>query len=369
MIISLSVVTGFQNEIRSKVVGFGSHILISDFNFNTPSKVKPIAKNAAFIDPLLEDDRVRTIQPYIEKEGIIKTNDEVKGVIVKGVDESYDWQFFQQSMREGAVLAFNPEKAGKQILISKKISDQMKIGLGDPFIVYFIQDNRSRPRKFEVAGIYESGMAQFDERYVICDMRHLQSIYGWEESQASGLEVILSDYQSLMEMDMILYNKIPHQMNTTTITSLYPDIFGWLELQDMNVIIIVGLMILVSGINMIAALLILILEKTSLIGMLKAYGSTNRSIRNIFLYNAAYLITLGLFWGNLLGILVCFLQKEYKLLKLPQESYYLDAVPIHFDLSAVLLLNAGTLILCLLMMILPSLIISKISPVKVIKFN
>ena len=200
-------------------------------------------------------------------------------------------------------------------------------------------------------------------------MRHLQSIYGWEESQASGLEVILSDYQSLMEMDMILYNKIPHQMNTTTITSLYPDIFGWLELQDMNVIIIVGLMILVSGINMIAALLILILEKTSLIGMLKAYGSTNRSIRNIFLYNAAYLITLGLFWGNLLGILVCFLQKAYKLLKLPQESYYLDAVPIHFDLSAVLLLNAGTLILCLLMMILPSLIISKISPVKVIKFN
>jgi lipoprotein-releasing system permease protein len=369
MIIAVSVVTGFQNQIRSKVVGFGSHILISDFNFNNPSKVKPISKNADFLTELQKDSRVRNVQPYIEKEGIIKTDEEVQGVIVKGVDDQYDWSFFQQSISKGAPLDLSQEKKNNGVLISKIISQKMKLEVGDPFIVYFIQDNRSRPRKFEVMGIYETGMQQFDQKYVLCDMRHLQRIYGWEDDQVSGLEVILADYQALSEMDIILYNRIPHSMNTSTITSLFPEIFGWLDLQDMNVIIVITLMIMVSGINMIAALLILILEKTSLIGILKAFGTLNSTIRNVFLINAAYLISLGLFWGNLLGLLLCFLQDKFKLLKLPQESYYLDAVPIHFDATAILSLNLGTLILCLAMLLLPALIITKISPVKVIKFN
>ena len=369
MIVAVSVVTGFQNQIQSKVVGFGSHILISDFNFNNPSKVKPISRNASFISGLQMDDRVRNVQPYIEKEGIIKTDEEVQGVIVKGVDQQYDWGFFQQSIKQGSILTIDSTEKNGGVLISTYISQKMKLDLGDPFIVFFIQDNRSRPRKFEVSGIYETGMQQFDQKYVLCDLRHLQKIYGWNSEEVSGLEVILKDYQALSEMDLILYNRIPHSMNTSTITSLFPEIFGWLDLQDMNVIIVITLMVLVSAINMIAALLILILEKTTLIGILKAFGTLNSTIRNIFLINASYLIALGLFWGNLLGIGLCLLQKEFKLLKLPQESYYLDAVPIHFDPSSIIALNLGTLLLCLLMLLLPAMIITKISPVKVIKFN
>lgn len=369
MIISVSVVTGFQNQIRSKVVGFGSHILISDFNFNNPSKLKPIDKNAAFIPSLKDDSRVRNVQAYVEKEGIIKTEEEVQGVIVKGVDNSYDWSFFQQSLREGQTLSFNSNEKSNGVLISSILAKRLELSVGDPFFVFFIQDNKSRPRKFELQGIYETGMEQFDQKYVLCDMRHLQKIYSWSEDEVSGLEVILTDYKSLAEMDLILYNKVPHSMNTLTITSLYPEIFGWLDLQDMNVIIIISLMILVSGINMIAALLILILEKTSLIGLLKAFGALNKTVREIFLINAAYLISLGLFWGNLTGIALCLIQDKFKLLKLPQESYYLNAVPVHLDTATIILLNLCTLVLCLLMLLLPSMIIAKISPVKAIKFN
>lgn len=369
MIVSVSIVTGFQNQIQSKVVGFGSHILISDFNFNNPSKVKPINKINDFIDDLEADSRVRNVQPYVEKEGIIKTKTQVQGVLVKGVDASYDWSFFQQSLEEGKLLDLPKEGKSNGILISKYIANSLELAVGDPLFVFFIQDNKSRPRKFEVNGIYETGMEQFDEKYLLCDMRHLQKIYSWEENQVSGLEVLLEDYKSLKEMDQILYNKIPNSMNTSTITSLYPEIFGWLELQDINVVIIIGLMILVCGINMISALLILILEKTNLIGVLKAFGSSNASIRNIFLINAAYLIGLGLFWGNLFGLSLCLIQKNFGILKLPQESYYLKAVPIYLDFSSIAMLNIGTLGLCLIMLLLPSFIVSKISPVKVIKFN
>ncbi len=369
MILSIGIVTGFQREIRSKVVGFGSHIKITDFNFEDPSKSKPIDQGLPFYERIKSMPEVRSIQAYAEKEGIIKTDDEVKGVVAKGVDTDYDWEFFESNLIMGNRLKLSKQSRSDDALISRVIADKMQLSVGDKFYVFFIQNNRSRPRKFGVAGIYETGMSQFDNNVILCDIKHIRKIHGWQENKIGGYEVVLADYGSLMIMDQLFASVIPPKYNATTITSSHPEIFGWLELQDMNVIIIISLMILVSGINMISALLILILERTNMIGLLKAFGAQNGSIRNIFLVNAAYLILVGLFWGNLLGIALSKIQQTYGLIKLPQEQYYLSQVPVDLDFWSIVLVNFGTMTLCLLMLLLPSLLVAKISPVKAIKFN
>ena len=369
MIVAVSTVTGFQREIQSRVVGFGSHISITEFNFDNPLNFRPTKKNQAFYPNMDTLPEVRNIQIFGIKEGIVKADNEIYGVIAKGISTDFDWEFFSHNMVEGSALNLSDSSKSNETVISKTIAQKLNLKLQDKFIIYFIQDGKSRARKLTISGIYHTGMEQFDKAYILVDLKHIQKINGWQSDEVSGFEVLLHRYEDLFRMDDFLYKYIPPELNTISIVKQYPEIFGWLELQDMNVIVIIVLMIIVCGINMISALLILILEKINMIGILKSMGSQNASIRKIFLYMASYLVTWGLFWGNILGIGFLFLQDHFHLLKLDQNSYYIDHVPVNINFQHLFLLNAGTLIFCVLFLVLPSFLVTKISPVKAVRFN
>ncbi len=369
MLASVAIVTGFQSEIRSKIIGFGSHITVSAFNPLITDYSRPIGKYQDFVEPLKANPSVRTVQTFANKEGIIKTDEELHGIVVKGIDESFDWDFFEKNLTEGKPFKLPQNEPSDSILISKSIADKLKLSLNGKVLVYFIQNEKARPRRFYVSGIYNTSLEKIDNTFVIADMRHIQKINEWSPNLVSGFEVVLHNYEDLEKLDDFIYNYIDHNLTTIKITDLNRDLFSWLELQDINVIIIIILIILVSAINMSSALLIMILEKTGFIGILKSMGATNWTIRKVFLINAAYLIGVGLFWGNIVGIGFCLLQDKFKFVKLPEESYYIPYVPINLEWGYFLMLNIGTLILCTIMLIIPSYVVSSISPVKAIKFR
>ncbi|CAG0965805.1 MAG: ABC transporter permease [Bacteroidetes bacterium] len=368
MILSVSIVQGFQQEIRNKVIGFGSHIVVQNFDSGNSFENLPISKEQDFYHTIHKIKGVRHIQVFATKAGIIKTNNEMHGVILKGIDKDFDWNFFKNKMIEGRNFTVTDTGKCNEMVVSKVIAKKLHLKVGDELAMYFIQQP-PRVRKFAICGIYETGLAQADELYVLADIHHVQKLNDWSEEQISGFEILLDKYDDLDKMDEIIYNYIPYNLNSVTIAEKNQDVFNWLELQDLNVIVIIVLMVLVAGINIISALLILILERTNMIGILKALGTSNKSIRKIFMYNAAYLIGLGLMWGNVFGIGLSLLQKYFKLITLPQESYYLSHVPIEMSVWTIMALNLGTFVVCLLMLILPSYVVTKISPVKAIRFD
>lgn len=369
MILAQSIVTGFQSEIRSKVVGFGSHITISGFYAQNTFDQIPIKMDQSFYPELNDVPGVRRIQIYATKPGILKTNDNIQGVLAKGIGTDFDWSFFQKNMKEGVPIAVNDTKAVNEIVISKPIAQKLQLKLDDNLLIVFIKNERERIRKLRITGIYETGLEQFDQSVILMDIKHIQRVWSWNEDEVSGFEVLLEKYEDLDRMDDYIYEHIGHDFNSVKITDQNQELFGWLELQDINVVIIIILMILVSAINMISALLILILERTNMIGLLKAMGAQNWSIQKIFLYNAGYLIGIGLFWGNVVGISIGLLQREFGLIKLPQESYYISTVPINLDFTHILFLNLGSLLAILIVLLLPSLYVMFISPIRSIKFN
>lgn len=368
MILAVAIVTGFQNEIRSKVIGFGAHITIQKIGNPTAFETNPISTKQPFYPSLDTVNGVRHIQKFGLKAGIIKTGNDVYGVILKGIGGDYDWSFFQKNIVEGNPIQINDTLRNDKVVISKIISDKLKLKIGDSFRMFFIQEP-VRQRKFEVAGIYNSGMEQLDKLYILADIKHVQSLNGWNDSLVSGFEVLLDNYSVLEKMDEFIYSYIGMELNSIKITDQFKEIFGWLELLDMNVWVILIFSILVAGINMVTALLILILERTQMIGLLKAVGANNSSIRKIFLYNAAFLIGKGLLWGNCIGISLGIIQKYFGVITLPQETYYIHIVPINLDFFHLIFLNTGTFILCMVMLVLPSYVVTKISPVKAIRFN
>lgn len=369
MILSVSIVRGFQTEIQQKVIGFGSHLQISLYNPQNTLGVKPMLLEQDFIEPVLAEAGVKSIQPYAYKSGIITENGEIQGVMAKGVNQDFDWSFFKQNLLEGSVWHWTEDKANDSIVLSKSVIDKLNLSLGDKITIVFIQDQKERKRRFTIGGIYETGMEQFDGSIFLCDIRHVQKLNNWNKDQVAGFEVILESFDDLDRLDYIINNNISYEFNTLKITDQFIEIFGWLELQDINVFIILTLMVLVSGINMISALLVLILERTNMIGLLKAMGALNASISRIFLYNATYLVFLGLFWGNLLGIGLGLLQQKFQLIKLDKTSYYIDHVPVLFDPTTIISINIGSLVACFVMLLIPSLIVSRIDPVKTIRFN
>ncbi|MDP4933596.1 MAG: ABC transporter permease, partial [Salibacteraceae bacterium] len=344
MILSVSIVRGFQTEIQQKVIGFGSHLQISLYNPQNTLGVKPMLLEQEFIEPVLAETGVKGIQPYAYKSGIITENGEIQGVMAKGVNQDFDWSFFKQNLLEGNVWHWTEDKANDSIVLSKSVIDKLNLSLGDKITIVFIQDQKERKRRFTIGGIYETGMEQFDGSIFLCDIRHVQKLNNWNEDQVAGFEVILESFDDLDRLDYIINNNISYEFNTLKITDQFIEIFGWLELQDINVFIILTLMVLVSGINMISALLVLILERTNMIGLLKAMGALNASISRIFLYNAIYLVFLGLFWGNLLGIGFGLLQQKFHLIKLDKTSYYIDHVPVLFDPTTIISINIGSLV-------------------------
>jgi lipoprotein-releasing system permease protein len=369
MIISVAIVTGFQQQIRDKVIGFGSHIQILKYDSNLSLEPEPVAKNQEFYPRLAEEDGIRHIQVFAVKAGIIKTEDQIMGVVLKGIGSDYDWSFFEEKLLEGDPLRVTDSAKSNEILISKKMASKLELKTGDEVRMYFIIDNITRGRKFTVSGIYETGLEDFDNSFVIGDIGHIQKLNNWSGDQVTGFEVLIDDFDRLDEIGDRIYHSIGYDLDARTIKQLYPQMFDWLDLQDMNVIIILVLMVLVSAITMISTLLILILERTNMIGVLKALGSRNWSVRKIFLYNAAYLIGVGLFWGNVFGLALCLVQKYFGIMKLPQESYYVSVVPINLEVLPILALNMGTLLLCVVMLIIPSYIITRITPARAIRYS
>lgn len=375
MIMSVAIVQGFKSEIRNKIIGFGSHIQITNFDSNLSYETHPIARNQDFTPAIEALKGVRHVQIYATKPGIIKNDAEMQGIILKGVGPDFDWSFFSQHMKSGSVFEVNDSVKTNEIIISDKLASLLKVEVGEKVLTYFIE-RPPRMRKFTVAGIYSTGLEEFDKTFIICDIGHVQKLNNWEESQISGFEILIDDFDELEkigdEVNLIAgmrFNEDGSKLKVQTIKEKEPVLFDWIELVNVNVWVILVLMVLVAGVNMISGLLIMILERTNLIGILKALGTENWSIRKIFLYNGLYLIGLGVFWGNLIGLVISLLQKNLGIVKLDPASYYVDVVPIQITAIDFLWLNAGTIVITMVMLLLPTYLVTKISPVKAIRFN
>ena len=368
MLISIMVVTGFKNDISDKIIGFGSHITISNFTNNQSYESEPISVEQDFYPSITAVEGVKHISTFATKAGIIKTTDEIQGVVLKGVSSDYDWTFFKDNLVSGSVFEVNDSVKSNQILISENISKTLDLNVGDGLVMYFAQ-NPPRVRKFHISGIYNTAMSDFDKLFVLGDINHIQALNGWENNEVGGFEIQLTNFDDLDEITDEVYNLTPYNLNAQSIKEKTPQIFNWLDLQDVNVQVILILMLIVGVINMITALLILILERTKTIGILKALGATNWSVRKIFLYSAVNLIVKGLLVGNAIALSFAFLQKQFSLISLDPATYYMDTVPINFDLTYILLLNIGTVVVCYLVLIVPSVIITKITAIKAISFE
>jgi lipoprotein-releasing system permease protein len=378
MILSMAVVTGFKKEIRDKVIGFGSHIQLVNFDSNSSFETVPVDKNQHWMGNLTSLKGIKHVEVFATKPGIIKTDDEMMGMVLKGIGPDFDWTFFRNNLVAGSIFAVNDSTVSDKILISKQISMMMKLKVGDPMYCYFLNEQATdqRMRKFTVSGIYKSSLEEFDRLFVLADIQQVRKLNGWTANQISGFEIAIDQFDQLDKMTREVKGMTIHYaeqdsvlLRPVSITSKYPQIFDWLNLLDMNVWIILTLIILVAGFNMVSGLLILILERTSMIGTLKAIGSSNYSIRKVFLYLAFFLIGRGMLWGNIAGIGLCLIQSWFGIFRLDPTSYYLEYVPVNLNLMHLLLLNAGTLLITLLMLILPSWYVSRISPDRALRFD
>ncbi|GAB2693423.1 FtsX-like permease family protein [Mucilaginibacter koreensis] len=367
MILSVAIVKGFKQEIREKVRGFAGDIQVVKFDLNNSYENTPFDIDAAFLKKAEKQPLIQRIMPYATKPGIIKANGEIEGVVLKGVDASYDWRFFNQALVKGRVLGFK-DSTKHEIMISSYTAARLKLKLGDSFLMYFVQEPLKR-RKFTICGIFNVGVDEVDKTFVISDLQLVRGINNWAANTTGGYEVRTTDFDHLDAAFDELGEVMPAQLHAYTVEENYSTIFEWLKLLDVNTQVMLVLMLLVAVINMISALLIMILERTSTIGMFKAMGADNWSIQKIFLYNAAFLIGMGLLLGNLLGLGLGYFQQITHFFKLDQASYYMNFVPIEIKFTDVLLLNIGTLLLCLLVLLIPSTLVSRISPVRAIRFK
>jgi len=375
MMLSIAIIVGFKKEVRNKVVGFGSHIQVTSFDRNASYETSPVAINDSLLFSLKSYPGIKHAEVFATKPGILKTENNFQGIVLKGVDTDYDWSFFQSNLKEGTVPIFNSDKASTDVIISRELCNMLDLKLEDSFITYFIQ-NEVRARRFNITGIYETGFQDYDKLFVVADIKQVKRLNGWNNNEVSGIELYVNDYNNLDAIADSLYFSLSETRDANgnllyirSVKELNPMIFGWLDVLDMNVIVILIIMMTVAGFTMISGLIIIILERTNMIGILKAQGMNNTSIRKIFLYISFFLIGKGMIWGNVVGVLVCFVQWKFKILKLDPSVYYIDAVPIDLSLSSFILLNLGALITAMLMMLGPSYIITKIEPAKSIRFE
>lgn len=375
MILSVAIILGFKQEVRNKVIGFGSHIRITNFDNNASYETQPIAVGASLIDSLKAFPNIESVELYATKPGMIKTDSEFEGFVLKGVDSVYNWSFFEKNLKEGSLPVIGGNKSSNDVLISRYLANRLDLKTGDDFLAYFIE-NDIRARKFKISGIYDSGFEDYDKLFVVGDMRHIRRLNGWDPDMVSGIELYVKDYgklddttEKLTEVLLDSEDRQGMMYYVRSIKELNPMIFGWLDILDTNVVIILVLMMAVSGFTMIAGLLIIILERTNMIGILKALGEGNRSIRKVFLYLAFFLIGKGMIWGNAIGLSICFIQKYLQPLKLNSSVYYLDAVPIELTVWHWLLINVGALLVSMVMMLGPTYLITKIEPAKSIRFE
>lgn len=394
MICSMALIAGFKKEISTKIFGFWGHIHITDTELNqTLLEISPVSIHQPFY-PSLDTVRkvsypvtenwfgreverwretsggIRHIQVFALKPGIIKANREIEGIILKGMGRDFEWSFMQQYIVAGRPIRMEDSTASDEILLSRQTADRLKVKVGDSFRVHFVEKGSQLQRNFKVCGIFKTGLEEYDRQFALVDIRKIQQLLGWDQDMVGGFEVFVDNIRDLDPLvDYIYYEQLPSNLYAETIRQKLPQIFEWLALQDINEVVILALMLIVAIINMITALLILILERTYMIGTLKSLGSSNWSIRKIFLLYAAYIVGLGLFWGNVIGLGLCLIQKYGKFIRLSEENYYLSVAPIHLNAGHILLLNLGILSIILLFLILPSYLVTRISPIKAIRFK
>lgn len=378
MIVSVATGIGLQQKIREKVAAFNGHIIITNYDDNQSEvSINPISTNQDFYPKFKNVEGISHIQAVATKAGIIRTETSFEGIIYKGVGKDYQWKNLEEYLIQGKLPDVS-KKLNPDVLISKYLADRLDLKVGDKFNTFFMKENSNQLpnlRVFVVAGIYNSGFQEFDATYIIGDIRHLQRINKWKPDQVGAFEVFIDDFDKIEQKGQEVYDNTQNKedasktLDTQTISEKYYNIFEWLQLFDFNIIVILVIMVIVATINMVVALLVLILERTQMIGILKAIGASNWTVRKIFLYNAFYLIIRGLLWGNVIGIGLIVIQQQFGIVKLNPDSYYVNVAPAYLDWLYILLLNIGTLIICLAVLLIPSYIVTKISPVKAMRFD
>jgi lipoprotein-releasing system permease protein len=372
MIVSVATGIGLQQKIREKISAFNGHISISNYDSNQSEvTLVPISKKQNFYPKFNTVEGINHIQAIASKAGIIRTENAFEGIVFKGVGGDYKWDNIKEYLVEGKLPDFS-KKLNEDVVLSQFLANRLKLKVGDAFNTFFMKEGQNKLpniRRFKIVGIFNSGFQEFDATYVLGDIRHMQRINKWKADQVGAFEVFVDDFDNIKSVGEEVYQQTGSTLDTKTIIEKYSYIFEWLQLFDFNIIVILIVMILVATINMVVALLVLILERTQMIGILKALGANNWSIRKIFLYNASYLILRGLFWGNLIGIAILLIQKYFGIVKLNPENYYVDQAPVYLNWGYILLLNGLTISVCFLVLLIPSYIITKISPVKAIRFD
>jgi lipoprotein-releasing system permease protein len=369
MIISFGVLFGFKDAIKQKLFSLSGHIKVVTFSDNqSVEDAYPISNNNSFYKNHSSIPEIKHFQAVATKSGILKTQDEILGVIAKGIGQDFDFETFKENIIEGKTINFSDSSYSKEILISKIIANKLRLKVGDNVIIYFL-NNPDRPRKLSVKGIYETSLEEFDKNLIITDLRLLQKITGWGKDSVGSYEIVVKDFEQLRSSAKIIQEKIPADMRITTVVDQNMALFDWLGMLDRNMVIFLPLIAFVAAFNMISILLVLMLERTPMIGLLKALGSPNWQIRKIFLWNGISMITKGLVLGNVIGIGLCSLQKYFKTIPLDSANYYMNYVPITLDWSIILLLNLATLALVTALLTIPTFVITRIQPVKAIAFR
>ena len=376
MIITVSVVMGFKHTIRDKVVGFGSHIQVESFISSQSATPCPICIDDSLMNVLKHIDGVRHVGRYALTHGILKTDNDFLGVVFKGIGEDYNVQFLEQNLVEGKMQKFSSTKSSYQLLISKRIADKLGLKVGEKVFAYFIDYQNVRARKFTIAGIYETNMTQFDETLCFTDLPIPVKLNNWEKDQCSGAELLVNDFDQLQHTSELVIETVNRHtdhdgeiLTSHTIQETYPQVFSWLSLLDINVWIILALMICVAGFTMISGLLIIILERTQMIGLMKALGARNKSVRHTFLWFAAFIIGQGMLWGNMIGIGLILIQQHTGFIQLDPTNYYVTTAPMELDIPLILLLNVATLLVTLFVLIAPSFLVSRIHPAKSMRYE
>jgi len=378
LILSVAIVTGYKTEVGRKVIGFGSHLQIVNLDSNESYETEPISENQPFLPELKNIEGVRHIQIFATKPGIIKAGSGIQGVVLKGIGPDFDWSFFLENKIAGEPFQVQDTIKTNKVWISKQMADLLSAKIGDKLSMFFVNPPEivPRQRKFELAGIYKTSLDEFDHLFVLADINHVRKLNDWKNDEVSGFELLVSDFRQLDQAEKSVSNLIlrytkPESpvLQVVSIKQKYRQIFDWLGLLDMNVWIILVLMVLVAGFNMVSSLLVIILERAQMIGILKAMGARNWNIRKVFLYFSGMLVLKALLWGNILGVGICLLQQYTHVFRLDATSYYLEYVPINLSVVHLLLLNVGTVVITILMLLLPSYFITKISPEKIIRFE
>lgn len=369
MIMAVSILRGFQNEISRKVVGFGSHIVVNSYQMANAFEETPISINRPEVSKIKNLPEVRHIQYFANKGGMIKTDDQIQGFMMKGVDQGFDTTFFAENIVDGRLFRFDDSAASNEVVISKTMSDKLDIAVGDRLKTYFWQGDNYRARAFTVVGLYNTDLTAFDDIYIVGDIRQIQKINGWTDDQVAGYEILIRNFEQLDNAYESVMSTLDYDLTAQTIVMQNLSLFSWLELLDSNIVLILSIMAIVCIVSIVSSLLIMIFEKTSTIGVLKTLGATNTSIRKIFMHKALQIILKGVVIGNAAAFVLCFLQYRYKIISLDSSSYSMSTVPIDLNAGIFILVSIFTIAVCVTTLLIPTSYISKIDPAKTIKIE